>query len=125
MIIEHLKMGGIWFMLPIYLLWLAVIVLSVITISKAIVKKTDNSKLSKQNNLIMFLGSFAFLLGILGQVLGLMGAFDAIHAAGDVSPALLVMGIKVSMLAPVYGFVLMIVSSTIWFINRNYLIEKA
>jgi biopolymer transport protein ExbB/TolQ len=123
MIVEHLFVGGISFMLPIYLMWIAVIILSVKFLINYFSKNKDLQKLAKQNSLILFLGSFAFLFGLLGQILGLYGALQAIQSAGDISPALMAGGLKVSLIAPLYGLVLLVISSIIWFVFRN-LVKK-
>jgi len=52
----------------------------------------------------------AFMLGILGQVLGLYQAMSAIQQAGAVSPALLAGGFQVSLVPPMYGLILFILS---------------
>jgi biopolymer transport protein ExbB/TolQ len=70
---------------------------------------------------VLFLGSFAFLIGMLGQILGLMQALRVIPEIKDISPALLAGGFRVSLLAPVYGFVLLLVSYIIWFLTRRNL----
>jgi biopolymer transport protein ExbB len=40
------------------------------------------------------------MLGFMGTVIGMVGAFDAIEAAGDISPAIVAGGIKVLFLPP-------------------------
>ncbi len=70
-------------------------------------------------NLILQLGILAFFLGILSQALGLMSAFQAIEAMGGVSPAMLVGGLRVSMIAPIYGLMIMIVAFIGWTILKN------
>ena len=122
-LIEHLFMGGIYFMLPIYIMWIVVIFLSVKFLFNYNSENKDLEKLTKQNSVIIFIGSFAFLLGLFGQILGLYGALVAIQAAGDISPALMAGGLRVSFLAPLYGFALFLISGIIWFIFRNLLKE--
>ena len=121
MIFEHLLIGGIYFMLPIYIMWIVVIFFSIKFLLNYSSKNKDSKKLAKQNSLIIFIGSFAFLFGLLGQIIGLYGALQAIQAAGDISPALMAGGLRVSFLAPLYGFVLLLISSVIWFVYRNLL----
>lgn len=123
MLVEHLFMGGIYFMLPIYLMWIAVIFFSVKFLLNYFSANKDFKKLSKQNSLIIFIGSFAFLFGLLGQIIGLYEALQAIQAAGDISPALMAGGLRVSLLAPLYGFVLFLISGIIWFNYRNLFIK--
>ncbi|KOH42522.1 MotA/TolQ/ExbB proton channel family protein [Sunxiuqinia dokdonensis] len=64
--------------------------------------------------LILLFGSLAIVTGFLGQAIGLIMAFDAIEVVGDVSPALVAGGLKVSMIAPVYGTILFIFSLIFW-----------
>jgi biopolymer transport protein ExbB/TolQ len=51
------------------------------------------------------------------------GALSSIQAAGDISPALIAGGIRISLIAPLYGFILFLIAGIIWFIFRN-LIRK-
>ncbi|MHA7111124.1 MotA/TolQ/ExbB proton channel family protein [Sunxiuqinia elliptica] len=64
--------------------------------------------------LILLFGSLAVVTGLLGQAIGLMMAFSAIQVAGDVSPALLAGGLRVSLIAPVYGLIIFVLSLIIW-----------
>ena len=123
MIVEHLFVGGITFMLPIYLMWIAVIILSVKFLINYYSENKDLQKLAKQNSLILFIGSFSFLFGLVGQIIGLSAALDAVQSAGNISPALMAGGLRVTFLAPLYGLVLLLLSSIIWFIFR-YLLNK-
>lgn len=62
------------------------------------------------------LGLFAMITGILGQLIGLYQAFSAIEGAGDVSPALVMGGLKVSMITTIYGIIIYLISLFIWFL---------
>ena len=53
-------------------------------------------------------------MGVLGQMLGLFAAFTAIEAAMDISPAIMAGGLKVSMITPMYGMVIMVLSYLLW-----------
>jgi biopolymer transport protein ExbB/TolQ len=123
MIVEHLIIGGIYFMLPIYLIWVTVIYLSVKFLIAYKSENIDLNKLNKLNSVILFLGSFAFLFGLFTQILGLYGALISIQAAGDISPALMAGGLRISFLAPLYGFGIFLISGIVWFVFRN-LIRK-
>lgn len=59
-------------------------------------------------------GVFALAWGVLGQVVGLMGAFQAIEAMGEVSQALLAGGLKVSSYTTIYGLIIFIISRIIY-----------
>ncbi|MEZ4703246.1 MAG: MotA/TolQ/ExbB proton channel family protein [Rhodothermales bacterium] len=69
-------------------------------------------------NLVLQLGLLAFFMGILAQAIGLFEAFQAIEAMGGVSPAMLAGGLRVSMIAPVYGLIILILSFTFWAVLR-------
>lgn len=108
-------------MLPIFILWVVSIILIVILAYRLIAK--DSAKFNKTKSLselILFLGSFTFLWGILGQVIGMLEALAVIEVVGDISPALIAGGIKVSLLAPTYGFTLFITTFIAWFIARRH-----
>ena len=49
--------------------------------------------------------SLAPMLGFMGTVIGMIGAFDSIEAAGDISPSLVAGGIKVALLTTVFGLI--------------------
>jgi biopolymer transport protein ExbB/TolQ len=56
------------------------------------------------------------ITGILGQLIGLYSAFRAIEQAGDISPALVFGGIKVSMITTFYGIFIYLLSLLLWFV---------
>ncbi|MTI41161.1 MotA/TolQ/ExbB proton channel family protein [Fulvivirga lutimaris] len=64
---------------------------------------------------IKSVGLFGLMLGILTQLMGLHGMFLAIEEIGDVSPALLAGGLKVSLISTEYGIVIFLISYLIWF----------
>jgi predicted permease len=94
--------GGPIFMYPLLLLLILVMVLFV----KELVRKGNTAKTI---NLISSLSLFAIVWGFLGQIIGLISAFDAIQAAGDISPAILAGGLKVSSLAPAFGMLVFLI----------------
>lgn len=60
------------------------------------------------------------MLGFMGTVVGMIGAFDAIQAAGDISPTLVAGGIKVALLTTLMG----LISAVILQIFYNLIIAK-
>ena len=64
--------------------------------------------------------SLAPMLGFMGTVIGMINAFDAIAAAGDVSPALVADGIKIALLTTVGGLIVAIILQLFY----NYLVSK-
>lgn len=64
--------------------------------------------------------SLAPMLGFMGTVIGMIGAFDAIEAAGDISPSLVAGGIKVALLTTVFGLIVAMILQVFY----NYIIAK-
>lgn len=64
--------------------------------------------------------ALAPMLGFMGTVIGMIGAFDAIEAAGDISPSLVAGGIKVALLTTVFGLIVAIILQVFY----NYIIAK-
>lgn len=64
--------------------------------------------------------SLAPMLGFMGTVIGMIGAFDAIEAAGDISPSLVAGGIKIALLTTVAGLIVAIILQLFY----NYCVAK-
>ncbi len=64
--------------------------------------------------------ALAPMLGFMGTVIGMIGAFEAIANAGDISPAVVAVGIKVALLTTVFGLVVAIILQIFY----NYIISK-
>jgi biopolymer transport protein ExbB len=64
--------------------------------------------------------AIAPLLGFLGTVVGMIEAFDAIQAAGDISPTLVASGIKVALLTTAAG----LLAGIILQVGYNYCVSK-
>ncbi|RUA31497.1 MAG: hypothetical protein DSY77_12960 [Bacteroidetes bacterium] len=92
--------GGILFMGILFLLLVAVVFTSVLVLKN----KTDKGKAEKWLKISQEIALFALVFGILGQLVGLVGAFQAIEEVGEVSQALLAGGLKVSSYTTLYGF---------------------
>jgi biopolymer transport protein ExbB len=60
------------------------------------------------------------MLGFLGTVIGMIQAFDAIEAAGDISPSLVAGGIKVALITTVGGLIVAIILQIFY----NYCLGK-
>ena len=63
--------------------------------------------------------ALAPMLGFMGTVIGMIGAFDSIQAAGDISPTVVAGGIKVALLTTVFGLVAAIILQVFY----NYIIS--
>ena len=64
--------------------------------------------------------ALAPMLGFMGTVIGMIGAFDAIAVANDISPGVVAVGIKVALLTTVFGLIVAIILQVFY----NYIISK-
>lgn len=64
--------------------------------------------------------ALAPMLGFMGTVIGMIGAFDAIEAENNISPAVVAGGIKVALLTTVFGLIVAIILQVFY----NYLQSK-
>ncbi len=98
--IELFQMGGMLFM-SILTIELGVVVFF---IAKSIINNENNTSKIKSAGLL------AAITGILGQLIGLFDAFEAIQHVGTVSPAVLAAGLKVSMITTMYGIIIYLIA---------------
>ena len=115
-IIELFLTGGVLFMSIITILGIAMIIYSVKSFI-AVFAKNDYS--GKGINYVLMFGSLALIIGLLGQAIGMFQSFGIIQEVGDISPALIAGGLKVSMIAPLYGAIYFIISFPIWVVLRE------
>jgi len=90
---NYFMMGG-----PLFMFFLTLLLIGVIYAAlqrKAILKE---------------FGLAALAFGFLGQLIGLLGAFEAIEAAGGVSQSILAGGLKVSSITSIYGLLIYCIS---------------
>ncbi|MEM8969651.1 MAG: MotA/TolQ/ExbB proton channel family protein [Bacteroidota bacterium] len=111
-IIELHVEAGIGYMLTLSLLGIIMIILFV---RHLITRSTQPPTTSWSASAIKQIGLFCFFLGLFAQIIGLIQGFDAIEAAGDISPALLAGGLKVSFITTAYGLIILIFSRVFYF----------
>lgn len=99
---NFLNEGGAFFMYPLALILIVVLIFLI----KAFIKGGTPKTLS----IISSLGVFSIVWGFTGQILGLMSAFDAIQMVGDVSLAVLAGGLKISFMAPFFGMIIFLIA---------------
>ena len=109
---EFMVTGGLPGMLIITILALVMIIFA-IKKGIAIYKKADKTK--KYLDIILFFGSLALAFGIFYQIVGMFEVFNVVAEIGDIAPALIMSGFKVTLIAPFYGFIIFIISYTCWF----------
>lgn len=92
----------------------AVSVYFVVTITSGKAKEKANFR--HQLKYVKSIGLFTMITGILGQLIGLMDAFGAIEEMGDISPAIMAGGLKISMITTLTGIIIYLISIIIWFL---------
>lgn len=113
---ELFYMGGPLFMGILTLIFICMICVSVINGLPVFRGGIEDLEMAARKiGYIKSVGLFALVIGILGQLIGLYSAFQAIENAGDISPALVAGGFKVSMVTTLYGFFIYAFSLLIWF----------
>lgn len=91
-------------------------------VEKAIVSygSVQVGQLEKNISWVSLFIALAPMLGFMGTVIGMIQAFDAIQAVGDISPTLVAGGIKVALLTTVFGLIVAIILQVFY----NYIISK-
>jgi hypothetical protein len=118
---EQFINGGFMFMIPMLIMWIVLIFLTIKLALSYRLEGRNVEKLMYQNSIILFMGSFMFLGSIFYQTLGFYQALSAIEVASDISPSLIMGGLKVSFIAPLHGCFFFLISGIIWFVFRNLL----
>lgn len=95
-IIGKMNDGGPVFTYIIFIAFLVIIALFI----KALIGKGENYK---EIELIKSISWFAVAWGFLGRTFGLIHAFDAVEAAGELTPHLLADGLKMALVDPLMG----------------------
>lgn len=90
-----------------------------VTVWKIVQMATKKEYSSKLLNLVLMAGAIAAASGILSQIVGIVQALEAIRAAADISPEIVMGGAIVSFYAPIWGFTVFIVSMILYSILRE------
>ena len=64
------------------------------------------------------LGAIALVIGFIALMAGLYQMFDVLQKIGDVSPAVICGGLKVTMIAPIWGCIVYIISLIVRIIQK-------
>lgn len=98
---EFYVSGGIMYMHPITIAFIANLALITIAILQIAQKKSVNQKLIEIGKQ---LGGLALALGVFGTVAGLFQAFDALENSPDIIPFQVIMGgLKVALITALYA----------------------
>ncbi|WP_396600804.1 MotA/TolQ/ExbB proton channel family protein [Algibacter sp. R77976] len=99
---DRFREGGTFFMsliLICLLLALFFVVMGFVNLKK------DITKSKKMTSLASDVSVLGLVIGFLGSIIGMISAFDAIDAMGDISSGMMAGGLKVSFLTTVFGAV--------------------
>ena len=101
-----------------FMMVLLIIVGSIIFISVKNIKEPYNT------NGIVLLGILSALVGILATYLGVNAAFSAVPDISNISPQILMNGLKTSLITSFTGGIIMLISTVLWcfFIKRHNLL---
>ena len=95
-LLDKMSEGGPAFTYIVLIAFIAIIVLFV----RGIILKGDNYKTIA---LIKSVSWFAVAWGFLGRTFGLIMIFDKVQAAGDIAPSVMADGLKIALIAPLFG----------------------
>lgn len=116
--IELFKMGGPLFMGILTVLLFFILLMTTYFLIIIVRKDYKNlEEIRKKLKYLKSLGIFAFVSGVLGQMIGLYSAFSVIEKAKDISPAIMVGGLKISMITPMYGMIILLLSYLLWVLS--------
>ncbi|WP_408030013.1 MotA/TolQ/ExbB proton channel family protein [Tenacibaculum xiamenense] len=97
--VNILNEGGYLFMIPLLILLLVVVFLFI---------RGFKSNTEKNAQLLKSIGLFSLAFGVLGFILGMLGALEAIALANSISQQVLAAGLKVALIAPTFGLVILV-----------------
>ena len=95
--------GGPTFMYPMLL----ILIICIALIAKAFFKGDTDGKVVL---LIKHISLFALVFGFFGFMFGMIGAFDLIAKASDISADVLAGGLKIGLLSPSFGMFIFLVA---------------
>lgn len=114
---ELMISGGIEFMVPLTIIAIAIFILSIKKVVDLYINKNSRADyLKKGLHAILFLGSFCFALGVLGQTLGIYQMLQFISGSTtEIRPQIIAAGLQVSMIPTLYGLLIFIMAALFWF----------
>ena len=74
-----------------------------------------SSKVPSRSNSIVFLGIFSALIGVLSTYIAIDVAISLVEEITNISPQILINGIKTSLITSFTGIIIMLISTILWF----------
>ncbi len=115
---EFLVTGGLLGMSIILILGIIILLISILATARRIMHQEYSLLDEKLMLSIKSLGGIAGLAGLFFQTWGLYLAFQAIQAAADISPFIVMKGVFVSFYTTFFGLGVFLVSMIIWYILK-------
>lgn len=115
---EFLVTGGSTGMSIILIIGIIVLLISGLATARRIMQLEESLLDEKLMLSIKSLGGIAGLTGLFFQTLGLYNAFQAIQAASDISPIIVMKGVFVSFYSTFFGLGVFLVSMIIWYLLK-------
>jgi hypothetical protein len=112
--------GGMLFMSILSISLTIIIAATVLNILRLVRGKYMGEKQLLSINDIKAIGVFAIVWGVFGQSIGLFSALQAIEAAGDIAPAMIYGGLKVSFVTTLYGMFIFLLAWLITILLNNW-----
>lgn len=116
--IDFLIRGGIYFTLPLTLLAVAVVVLTVRAVTLLATERAAEA--NRPLELLIHTGIFSFVFSLLGHAISLYQMITAIEGAGGVAPEVVVGGLRVSMIVPLFGLSILTSTFLLWALLRQW-----
>lgn len=116
--IDFLIRGGITFTLPLTLLALLAFILAIRSVILLASGRTADA--AGPLNMLIHAGIFSFVLSLLGHAISLYQMITAIEGAGGVAPAVVVGGLRVSLIVPLFGLSILTASFFVWMVLRYW-----
>lgn len=93
------------------------LIIAVSLFNLVLITREDYKDLSLARNRLKYIktiGILAIIIGFLGQMIGLFDAFKVIEYTGSISPGILAGGLKISLITPIYGAIIFLISYIFW-----------
>jgi len=119
--VEAYKIGGPYMHL-ITILGLLALAVGVWKVFEMVRGKKPNTRFL---DLIRMAGSLALAFGLFSQIVGIVQALEAIRAAADISPQIVMGGAIVSFYAPVWGFIVFFIATVLYYVLKEIIQHKS
>lgn len=93
---------------PVFTVVILICLLAVLTLFFILLSKKESNE--KYMSLMKHIGWFAVAWGFMGRTMGLIHAFDAVAAHGELTPALLADGLKMALVDPLFGIFVFVIA---------------